>query len=488
MTTLLTSRGSTPSIGIHPWAFRPLSASVCFKNNAMCYGPWYNAGVDGGVLVEHNTDLVPWNYGGFENLNAAAQYQLASIGSTNQKEQHGSVRQAGVPAVSLGDALISDGPIVTGIDVQIDTNGLITTYRIRSQTPIFGRFSRQNAERIRRIGAAQQELRKNVRDLYNRMLETKRIIGSASNIGARLAISDAINNSMTAAPAAFNVVVEQDQDGKFWHRITQNTLVSSVGKSNAHDDDKFKGTAAIGMEGVFRGFTTSPDSAKQNGQMIADASPPEGPPSGDNIQNKPGYFPSYETPTDNTPVQFGSTSGYQQLQYQQPIDVINLDPFQGGHDHRWLSYGDTFNGYYGQASGVKTDNIRGMGMRGPIMLVGWGYDLLGNPTPNKDTDKEVDDSFPDNWMNKTNLWKTGPVDLRWDKWRKVWTAPSLLFGKMKEDMAASDPSGTVTLDVYNEDIKVNNYYQGALSKDTKVAIGYDAATNTLKIASAGCNG
>ena len=74
----------------------------------------------------------------------------------------------------------------------------------------------------------------------------------------------------------------------------------------------------------------------------------------------------------------------------------------------------------------------------------------------------------------------------------MWTCPGILFGKMKEDMGSSDPSGTVTLLNYldssgnQQDIKINNFYGGELTQDTKVSIGYDASDNTLKIISAGC--
>jgi hypothetical protein len=119
-------------------------------------------------------------------------------------------------------------------------------------------------------------------------------------------------------------------------------------------------------------------------------------------------------------------------------------------------------------------NQRFFGLRGPLMMHGWGYDIDGYPVPNKaDEPKELDnlnrpkrffltssgtndltkegafeptetqqlgdiigkgytfegDSwtktktkfFHLNWAERPDLWPVGPIDLRWDEERKVWT-------------------------------------------------------------------
>lgn len=57
--------------------------------------------------------------------------------------------------------------------------------------------------------------------------------------------------------------------------------------------------------------------------------------------------------------------------------------------------------------------------RGPLILAGWGYDLDGNPVPGSGSE------FTTNYKNRPDLWKAGPVDLRWDNTRKVWTGREL---------------------------------------------------------------
>lgn len=130
---------------------------------------------------------------------------------------------------------------------------------------------------------------------------------------------------------------------------------------------------------------------------------------------------------------------------------------------------------YGSADNTKILlNQRFFAFRGPMMLHGWGYDTDGYPVPNlADQPLEFDDSgrpkrfvltasgtndyekdgkflpspgeslgdiigsgyvkedgqwtrkptryFHLNWGERSDLWPIGPIDLRWDRERKVWT-------------------------------------------------------------------
>lgn len=114
-------------------------------------------------------------------------------------------------------------------------------------------------------------------------------------------------------------------------------------------------------------------------------------------------------------------------------------------------------------------NYRFISHRGPLLINGWGFDTEGYPVPNASGDpKFVDDngnplrinniydqgstdpayagdiivgknqfwdgtkwsapykemSFSRGWGLRPDTWPVGPVDLRWDNSRKVWTAPS----------------------------------------------------------------
>jgi hypothetical protein len=66
------------------------------------------------------------------------------------------------------------------------------------------------------------------------------------------------------------------------------------------------------------------------------------------------------------------------------------------------------------------DTVRVVGLRGPLILSGWGFDIADRPVPKKgDTGDEVFQFKPDLVSNRS-FWKTGPVHLMWDEERQVW--------------------------------------------------------------------
>ena len=68
---------------------------------------------------------------------------------------------------------------------------------------------------------------------------------------------------------------------------------------------------------------------------------------------------------------------------------------------------------------VEVVDIRSVGFRAPMVLSGWGYDTDQKPVP---ADTGNPNIFASGAFRNPNIWKTGPVDLRWDNDRKVWSA------------------------------------------------------------------
>jgi hypothetical protein len=91
--------------------------------------------------------------------------------------------------------------------------------------------------------------------------------------------------------------------------------------------------------------------------------------------------------------------------------------------------------------------------RGPMMLSGWGYDVAGLPVPlfrggfdlngnQVPSDEENLDSRNFNYFTPVDrrLWKSGPVDLRWDGERKVWVGGAeFIEGLMSTSLPPGDP-------------------------------------------------
>jgi hypothetical protein len=67
---------------------------------------------------------------------------------------------------------------------------------------------------------------------------------------------------------------------------------------------------------------------------------------------------------------------------------------------------------------VERKGIRGVGLRSPMVLTGWGYDIDDNPVP---ADIGNPTTFHPEASWNPHHWKSGPVDLRWDNERGVWT-------------------------------------------------------------------
>jgi len=65
---------------------------------------------------------------------------------------------------------------------------------------------------------------------------------------------------------------------------------------------------------------------------------------------------------------------------------------------------------------VETTGLRSVGFKAPMILTGWGYDTDGNPVPTG-----AGGGIHPRAPYDPKLWKSGPVDLRWDEARGVWT-------------------------------------------------------------------
>lgn len=67
------------------------------------------------------------------------------------------------------------------------------------------------------------------------------------------------------------------------------------------------------------------------------------------------------------------------------------------------------------------NTIKAVGFKAPLIMTGWGYDTDGNPVP-ADTGNPT--AFASGAFRDPTLWKSGPLDARWDNARQVWSASS----------------------------------------------------------------
>lgn len=71
---------------------------------------------------------------------------------------------------------------------------------------------------------------------------------------------------------------------------------------------------------------------------------------------------------------------------------------------------------------VEVEHIRSVGLRSPMVLTGWGFDVNDNPVP---ADTGDPTAFASGAFRDPSNWKSGPLDVRWDDDRKVWAAGSV---------------------------------------------------------------
>ena len=85
--------------------------------------------------------------------------------------------------------------------------------------------------------------------------------------------------------------------------------------------------------------------------------------------------------------------------------------------------------------------VRTMGMRGPMLMSGWGYDVGDKPVPSLAQTGDNSFKFAAELGNDRTKWKSGPVHLMWDDERKVWTGglPMLMGVAISDITAPPDP-------------------------------------------------
>ena len=216
----------------------------------------------------------------------------------------------------------------------------------------------------------------------------------------------------------------EDPDNSNWSRTTVGftDLRKCLGELEA-DNTNYVFKAGMETGGLFRPFTTK--------------------------YNDGSWMPSYKNSTATTECRSGTSYDYTNFmsdfglppikgEGNAPIVVTTLSPFitDGTSKHGWeMGTSEGHDIEYIVRDGVyptdlcvrhpsdnysSTDWYRAIALRGPLIIAGWGYDIYGKPVPNQ---SENTSYFKENWLRRPQDWKCGPVDLRWDENRGVWTPP-----------------------------------------------------------------
>jgi hypothetical protein len=186
---------SVANISTLPKAAIPAFAAIPIQSNLNTYGPWINHpgsientifdgrpnpnfdvnNLVGGAKIVFDENLTPWNYGGMDALDSAVLDRIFEDVNYQQITEQGSITIPGyllgsacnAGSYNVGDALQSNGPLISNIQVQIGEGGITTTYNMRTYVRKLGFFNKENAERIKLIG---QESLKRRKELSSQIL------------------------------------------------------------------------------------------------------------------------------------------------------------------------------------------------------------------------------------------------------------------------------------------------------------------------------
>lgn len=350
----------------------PSMIALPLLSNINTYGPWYIIGQNGKVEFEQDENLVPWNYGNYTNLNAAAEAKVVEAVSNQLDSETGTLEFPGIPSANLGGSLITGGPYVTGIDVNVGQQGVTTTYRMETWTQRFGRQSKQAIDKLQKTVNKMQQQKQAIYNLYG-----KNTPGNAAlQPIIKQKFTDDVKRRSASSTHGFIIGEVLDDGSGVGYRVNA-AIAPTYNLAAAIGGASYSGKALMTIDGLLRPFSTSPAQYWN--------------------------LPHYETPTVS-----GANSR----------SVTELNPFQAGNDIHTIA----------QGSGIPEDtHLRNMtdpwkrplGLRTPMVLVGWGYDTNGKPVPNQNP-ITPNDSFASGHLSRTDLWKAGPLDVKWDNNRKVW--------------------------------------------------------------------
>jgi len=420
-----------------PAFLMPTAAAIPLRSNNLTYGPWFatngysgldpliparpgaiNAALpDGKTNYSRDATYSPWGFGSDLGMGVAALLRINSEVTNTMVVEYGTVEAAGSPAFSLGDVLLIGGPNITNIDVTVNPEaGVSTGYRMRTFTPKFGVALKQAVDGIKKMGILQRKHKR----AYNLAL-LDRFSKITQNMAAARLLGGLQRNKRTQNTTSHTLIfanVTEDNEDSNWTRTDVETgeLAQELGSlyDNYEDD-----MAAVDFGGLFRPFST-----------------------GDTQSHMPGFV---DSPDSDAWYSRGHVGPIEDEDHPR-VNVTTMNPFQT--DETNFNTGSSISG--GGIFGTSTEghdieyvirdaafptnlnirtpsddygtDYRSIALRGPLVIVGWGYDIHDKPVPNSDPESPTMD-FEDDFLRKPHKWKAGPVDLRWDEDRGMWVAP-----------------------------------------------------------------
>ena len=475
------SRGTDGGLGMALRRRTPSEAAVPMKSNTTRYGPKAYKGPPGQIHFVADDGLVPWEYDGYTNLlnggiNAMDEHAKSAV-TYMQEGERGSVNFPGHPTKRLGSELRSSqsvmgllrmqsadfkvlsqtfqfnrinigswegsfGPNITNIQINIGDNGFTSNYTLSTFSPTFGRFAKYNANRLKTLGKQRQSFRKAQRE-RNKL---KRALTAAQARTARSLKNAQIKRSSKSDSVNSNTI-KTGQIGSGNPTNGNTTVASNI-------TDTSPRTLRLGNPSGWVDQSISSNDAFHR-PVWNGVSPSSKLPQYTKTANGRAHKPDLcweERPNQTRHVNppFNGENEYKPC----VIDIDYLDPYaypsKNKHDenanqtgnytdiavisHGTVPVGPLDMNAYVDEGHAFPENLRMMANKGPMLMHGWGFDIDGKPIPNEaDTETAASggtfvaaglkDRFLTHYLRKPHTWPVGPIDLRFDRARGVWTQP-----------------------------------------------------------------
>jgi len=376
------------------------------------------------------------------------------------------------------------GPNVTSMQV-VGGEQVQTTYSMRTYTNKFGHLAQLNANRLKQVGQQKLNLDKRVRAIA----DFNNLVGSAKSEGQRL--NESFNSNM-------NKLARLKK--KVWSQTPHEVLVAQV---IGPEDNSGSGFYSGVSSGIYRTIVaTYPISELANAYHDYERKAYMSwdglirPVSLDGAGGLPRFAQIVGSGDSTSTIfaadSFGQITGTGTTSIA--ISAFDLNPFFNptGYQHNFTTkhtgvYGHGIDmvgratgvsgaiGQYGIATHISlsgdptgfsncnySNDYRFVAWNGPVVMQGWGYDTNNKPIPNQAdtlgnlhqgifTSSGLTDNFYPNFGVDSRTWPVGPIDLRWDRSRRVWTAASPVQEKMCKLLGHLGPQDSTLMLILKEE-------------------------------------
>jgi len=437
----LTAESGTTNYGIAPARVTPIQIGIPQQSTRYRWGPWWNYKAKNGkaefVLEE---SLTPETYGGISNMNDVGLTYAAVINAEVSGRETGNIETYGMPESNIADRFLQSGPYITGMSVNYNTGGITTSYSFNTWTPQFGKLAKYNADRFALINKNAIAFMQNMRSkLEPRAFSAPPYKDAFYGKGLRhlMALNAGIN-----FPVAN---IAKDEDAK-----EEPAQPEQPAGENQPENVNLLATEEGEETSTTEETVVDPKTEKK--RTIVNCGVPQSQVAALNRDFSNSYGCSMEqilTPVGSRKEKTLTVSGPELQKSEADANFKapnsdNYDPYYSTeNDFTLVVHGETATpdldmNLNNQDS--KPEVVRSMGLRGPLMLSGWGMGLDGKAAP-YDSSGAVEDRFNqlEEIGRKRHLWKTGPVDLRWDEERKTWGSGfDFIEGFLSEDLNAPE--------------------------------------------------